>query len=147
MVTGWWRPSYRSLRLGSHRSIRYTVYGILYSLFAIRYTGMAGHIKVARVSYFNIQNVYFRRRRFGSSPTGRGWGGTYEEKKNGMGTTTLPNAFMTSFLGGGAWFYSPIPALWIHSKTEIINKSFYKQYFLEWNLFPHYYRLIIRIIK
>ena len=72
--------------------IRYTVFSIRYSLFAIRYTGMAGHIKVARVSYFNIQNGYFRRRRFGSSPTGRGWGGTYEEKKNGMGTTTLPNA-------------------------------------------------------
>ena len=38
------------LRLHSHRNIRYTVYGIRYTLFgiAIRYTGTAGHIEVAR---------------------------------------------------------------------------------------------------
>ena len=79
------------LRLSSHRSIRYTVFAIRYTVFAIRDTGMAGHMEVARGST-RRQNGYLWRRRFGSSPTGRGWGSPCEETKNCMGATSLPNA-------------------------------------------------------
>ena len=40
---------FESLRLRSHRNIRYTVYATRYTVFAIRYTGTTVHIEVARV--------------------------------------------------------------------------------------------------